>query len=195
MNFLRLLHNKPGDFVLDKLWVKSMDQSLILCAEHDYNASTFASLVTTATRSDIYSSLTTAIGTLKGPLHGGANEWAMMFLEKIKSKEEADTILDEKLGKKELIYGFGHRVYKKGDPRSPIIRELSRQLSQQEGGAKLLYEIACHIEGEMFKRKKLYTNLDFHSGPFYFQLGIPTKLFTPIFVISRTSGWCAHIFE
>ena len=172
-----------------------METSLILYAEHCFNASTFASRVSTATRTDIYSALTSAIGTLKGPLHGGANEWAMNFLAPIKSVEECDQILTEKLKKRELIFGFGHRVYKNGDPRSDIIKELSIELSKREGGAKLLLEVSVFMEREMFKRKKLHPNADFFHAPAYFQLGIPTKLFTPIFVMSRTAGWCAHIFE
>jgi 2-methylcitrate synthase len=122
-NFLRLLHKKGKDDVLDPLHVETMEISLILYAEHDFNASTFACKVTTATRSDIYSAICTGIGTLKGPLHGGANEWAMLFLEKLKSVEHATQVLDDMISKKDVIYGFGHRVYKDGDPRNPIIRD------------------------------------------------------------------------
>jgi 2-methylcitrate synthase len=172
-----------------------METSLILYAEHDFNASTFASMVTTATRSDMYSAICTGIGTLKGFLHGGANEWAMYFLEKINSVEHATKVLDDMMAKKELIMGFGHRVYKNGDPRSPIIRDMSGEISKTKVGLPKLFEIACHVEKEIFRRKKLHSNVDFHSAPLYKQLGIPTKFFTPLFVMARTSGWSAHVFE
>ena len=167
----------------------------MLYSEHGFNASTFAAKVTTATNSDIYSAITTAIGTLKGPLHGGANEWAMNFLTTLKSVEHANEVLTDMLKRKALIYGFGHRIYKKEDPRSDFIKEQSRQLCEAGHGNKKLFEIACYVEDEMMKRKKILDNVDFHSGPCYSALGIPTPLFTPIFVMSRTAGWCAHIFE
>lgn len=172
-----------------------MDVSLILYAEHDFNASAYAARVTASTLSDFYSAITTAIGTLRGPLHGGANEAAIRFLQQFKTKEEAEERLFEMYKKKELVMGFGHRIYKNGDPRSDIIKEYSRKLTATERGSPNLFEISEHIESIMFKEKKMYPNLDFFSASSYYQLGLPIDFMTPIFVISRTSGWAAHIIE
>lgn len=197
LNFMKLLQLKlnPSDGKVDPLMVRTFDVSLILYAEHDFNASTFAARVTASTRSDFYSAISSAIGTLRGNLHGGANEAAMEFLSQFNSVEEADKHLKEVFGKKQLIMGFGHRVYKNGDPRNAIIKEQSRKLSEQPGGSPMLYAISAHIEQQMLTVKKMHANLDFFAASAYHQCGIPTAFFTPIFVISRTSGWAAHIIE
>ena len=192
-NFLRLLRydNKP----IPALDVKTMDVSLILYAEHDFNASTFACRVTASTLSDLYSCLCTGIGTLKGKLHGGANEAAMEYLGNLKTIEEADHFLNNNFKNKALIMGFGHRVYKNGDPRHHIIKDYSKKLSETEYGKPQLYKISDHIEQRMVNEKKIHPNLDFFSASAYYQLRIPIQLFTPIFVISRTTGWVAHVYE
>ena len=191
-NFLRLM--KLSDKI-DPVEVKAFDASLILYAEHDYNASTFAARVTVATNSDFYSGITSAIGTLRGNLHGGANEAAMEFLTPIQNIKQADDILNDFFSKKKLVMGFGHRIYKKEDPRSLIIKEFAQKLCERKGGNKSLFEISEHIEKRMLNEKKMYPNLDFYSASAYNQCGIPTSFFTPIFVIARTTGWSAHIFE
>jgi len=166
-----------------------------LYAEHDFNASTFAARVTASTQSDFYSAITSAIGTLRGNLHGGANEAAMEFLSQFSSVEQADTELRKIFAAKKLIMGFGHRVYKNGDPRNAIIKGCSKLLSEQSFGKPDLYKISEHVEGVMLNEKKMHANLDFYAASAYHQCGIPTLFFTPIFVISRTSGWAAHIIE
>lgn len=192
-NFMKLLLQKDQ---IEPITERTMDVSLILYAEHDFNASTFAARVTVSTKSDFYSGIVSGIGALRGNLHGGANEAAQEFLEKIGSVEEADKILNESYAKKKLIMGFGHRVYKKQDPRSAIIKEYSKKLTEHGPAPnKLLFQVSEHIENRMIKEKNKHTNLDFYSASAYHQLGIPTYLFTPIFVISRTTGWSAHIFE
>jgi 2-methylcitrate synthase len=191
-NFMKLLLLKKE---VDSVIVKAVDVSLILYAEHDFAASTFASRITASTLADIHSAITSGIATLKGKLHGGANEAAMLFLSKIKSKDEADAVLKSMFSKKELIMGFGHRVYKKGDPRHILIKEWSKKLSESPSGNKTLYEVSDYIEQQMLKQKKMHCNLDFFAASTYAQCGIPTFLFTPIFVISRTTGWAAHVFE
>ncbi len=192
VNFLKLLHQRRDP---DPVQVKTLDVSLILYAEHDFNASTFCARVTASTRSDFYSCLTSAIGTLRGPLHGGANEAAMEFLEQLPNKEEAKTRIEAMWASKKLIMGFGHRVYKKEDPRSPIIKALAVELASGPFGKPQLIEVAKYVEARMVEEKKIYPNLDFFSAAAYNQCGIPTSLFTPIFVLSRTTGWAAHIFE
>jgi len=191
--FLKLLFKTSE--APDALDNKVVDASYILYAEHDFAASTFASRVTASTMSDVYSCICTAIGTLRGNLHGGANEAVMQFLEGISSKSEATSILKEKLSKKELIMGFGHRIYKNGDPRNAIFKELSHQLSSRPGGKPELYSISAHIEQMMEDEKRMYANADFYAASAYHQVGIPTYLFTPLFVVARTSGWIAHIIE
>lgn len=192
LNFLKLLDpsRKPDD-----LMVKTLDLSLILYAEHDFNASTFAARVCVSTLSDFYSGITSAIGTLRGPLHGGANEAAMELLKPLKSVDHAEETLRGYFKAGKLVMGFGHRVYKHGDPRSNIIKEASRRLSEKDYGNKLLYNVSERIESIMVNEKKIYPNLDFYSASAYYQLGIPIDFFTPLFVISRTSGWAAHIIE
>lgn len=187
---LHLLHGKkPNDEIR-----RAMDVSLILYAEHEFNASTFAARVTASTLSDFYSCIVTAIGTLRGALHGGANEEAMHLISLFKTPEAAKNGIKEMLAKKTKIMGFGHRVYKKSDPRSDIIKEWSKKLSMHARDG-YLFAVSEAIEKEMWDEKKLFPNLDFYSATAYHFCGIPTLLFTPIFVMSRISGWSAHIFE
>jgi len=171
-----------------------MDVSLILYAEHEFNASTFAARVTTSTDSDFYSAIVSAIGTLRGNLHGGANEEAMRLISTFKTPDQAEAGIKERLAKKTKIMGFGHRVYKKSDPRSDIIKVWSETLSKRARDG-YLYAVSERIEKIMWDEKKLFPNLDFYSATAYHFCGIPTQLFTPIFVMSRLSGWSAHIFE
>lgn len=191
-NFAKILLLKDE---VDPLIVKAIDVSLTLYAEHDFNASTFAARVTVSTLADFYSGIVTAIGTLRGPLHGGANEAAMEFLAPLKSVEHAEETVNKVFAEKKLLMGFGHRVYKKEDPRSPIIKEYSRKLSQTKYGKPMLFKISEHVESKMLNEKKMYPNLDFYSASCYHQCGIPTHLFTPVFVMSRVSGWAAHQIE
>ena len=188
--FLELLRDDdPSD-----MHIRAMDVSLILYAEHEFNASTFTARVCTATMSDFYSAITGAIGTLRGPLHGGANEAAMGLIERFSTPDEAEAGVMEMLTNKTLIMGFGHRVYSISDPRSDIIKEWARKLSQ-ENGDTVLYPVSERVEQIMWREKKLFPNLDFYSASAYHFLGVPTELFTPIFVLSRVSGWAAHVFE
>jgi 2-methylcitrate synthase len=173
LNFLKLYHQTND---IDPLVLKTFDLSLILYAEHDFNASTFTARVTVSTRSDFYSGITSAIGTLRGPLHGGANEAAMKMLENIKSVEESNKFLETRWKNKELIMGFGHRIYKKDDPRSTIIKEYSIALSKKKWGRPLVLEVSQNIERRMVEEKKIYPNLDFYSASAYNQCGIHTYL-------------------
>ncbi len=189
--FLESLHQKEPK----ELWVKAMYASLILYAEHEFNASTFTARVITATMSDVYSGITGAIGALRGPLHGGANEAAMDLIEEFKTPEQATQGILDKLARKDKIMGFGHRVYVEKDPRNVVIKAWSKRLSDDVKDTKGLYQISEAIEKVMWEQKKLFPNLDFYSASTYHFMGIPTAYFTPIFIFSRTAGWLAHIFE
>jgi 2-methylcitrate synthase len=188
--FLHLLHGKKPD----ELHRRAVDVSLILYAEHEFNASTFAARVTAATLSDFYSAVTSAIGTLRGPLHGGANEAAMELIEKFTTPDAAEKGLRDMFERKELVMGFGHRVYRISDPRSDIIKRWAKKLGEAHGD-KVLYPVSERIEKIMWDDKKLFPNLDFYSASAYHFCGIPTPMFTPLFVMSRISGWAAHIIE
>ncbi len=188
--FLEKLHEKTPD----ETHKRAMDVSLILYAEHEFNASTFTARVCTATMSDIYSAITGAIGTLRGPLHGGANERAMELIEKFQTPDEAEKALMDMLANKTLIMGFGHRVYTVSDPRNEVIKAWAEKLAQNVGDT-VLYPVSERIADVMWREKKLFPNLDFFSASAYHFMGIPTPMFTPIFVLSRVTGWCAHIFE
>jgi len=189
-HFLALLHQHEPS----KLQRDMMNVSLILYAEHEFNASTFAARVTAATCSDFYSAITSAIGTLRGPLHGGANEAAMALIERFNTPKDAEEQLIVMLENKAKIMGFGHRVYKKHDPRSDIIKVWSKKLAEHATDMRL-YHVSESIEKVMLREKKLYPNLDFYSASAYHYCGIPTSLFTPIFVMARITGWSAHVFE
>lgn len=191
-NFMKLLTLKK---TVDPKVVRAFDVSLILYAEHEFAASTFAARTTASTRADFHSCVTTGISTLKGNLHGGANEAVLQYLKNIKSIQQADDFLNTNFKNKKLIMGFGHRVYKLGDPRHKLIKKWSENLTGSEHGNKALHDIACHIEGRVVGEKQIHPNLDFFAAMTYYQCGIPVLLYTPIFVISRISGWSAHIFE
>lgn len=189
-NFIYMLNGKEGD----PIEVKAIDQALILHADHELNASTFTARVCVATLSDVYSGVTAAIGALKGPLHGGANEQVMAMLSEIGEEENAIPYIKEKLANKEIIMGMGHRVYKTGDPRAKHLKEMSKQLTKITGQEKW-YRMSVEIEDYIKEHKGLPANVDFYSASVYHSLGIDHDLFTPIFAVSRMSGWLAHILE
>lgn len=189
-NFLYMLYGKePTD-----VEVKAFNKALVLHADHELNASTFTARVAVATLSDVYSGITAAISALKGPLHGGANERVMKMLTDIDTVENVESYLKKAFENKEKIMGFGHRVYKTGDPRAKHLKEMSRQLTEETGESKW-YEMSVKIEEVMKKEKDLLPNVDFYSASVYHSLGIPHDIFTPIFAVSRVSGWLAHILE
>ncbi|BAP45536.1 methylcitrate synthase [Pseudomonas sp. StFLB209] len=189
-HFLRLLSGKSPS----ELHRKVMNVSLILYAEHEFNASTFTARVCASTLSDLFSCVTAAIGTLRGPLHGGANEAAMEMIQRFGSAEEATEGTLGMLARKEKIMGFGHAIYRDSDPRNEVIKDWSRQLAAQAGDT-VLFPVSEAIDKVMWDEKKLFPNADFYHASAYHFMGIPTKLFTPIFVCSRLTGWAAHVFE
>jgi citrate synthase len=189
-NFLRMLFGSEPD----PLNVRAMDLALILHADHELNASTFAARVTAATLADVYSAIVSAIGALAGPLHGGANEQVMRMLQKIGEPSRVEPYINERLQAHQKIPGFGHRVYRTEDPRATHLREMSRQLGEQVGNLRW-YELSRQLEELVMREKHLYANVDFYSASCYFTMGIPTDLFTPVFAVSRVSGWSAHILE
>lgn len=191
--FLKMLRNDGK--VPDALHVKVINGAFVLYAEHDFNASTFSARVVASTLSDTYSCITAAVGALRGPLHGGANEQVMYMLEGVKSVADGEKLIREMLGGKKLIMGFGHRIYKNGDPRNAIFKSMSKALADRPEGKKVLYDVSDSIEAMMAKEKNMYPNADFFAASAYDQVGVPIPFFTPLFVVARTAGWCAHILE